>query len=85
MSLTHAYFQTYWISAALVDKMEIEIFFAYAHVRLWVCFTHVHAQYWCIQDFEPDAELPALGWVGLPLLSSFLMDFLYQSSKFVSN
>lgn len=40
--------------------MEIEMFVANACVRLWVCFAHVHAQYWSIQNLEPDAELTAL-------------------------
>jgi len=65
--------------------MEMEMFVAYAHVRLWVCFTHVHAQHWSIQDFETHAELNScLGWVGLPLVSSFCIDFLDQRSKSVS-
>lgn len=51
------------------------MFVAYSHVRLWVCFTHVHAQYWSTQAFEPDAELPAL-WTGWACHSLFLLDGL---------
>lgn len=59
------------------------MFVTNARGRLWVCFAHVYAQYWSIQDLDPDVELSAL-WDGCACHSLFLMDFLYQLSKFVS-
>lgn len=55
--------------------MEIEMFVANARVRLWVCFAHVHAQFWSIQDLEPNAELPAF-WDGCSCHSLSLFDGL---------
>lgn len=55
--------------------MEIETFVTNAYGRLWVCFAHVHAQYWSVQDLEPDVELPAL-WDACACHSLSLFDGL---------
>lgn len=74
-SLTHAYFQTCWISAVLVGINGNQDVCCNANERLWVCFAHVHAHYWSIQDLAPDVELPAL-WDGWACHSLSLFDGL---------
>lgn len=61
------------------------MFVANACVRLWVCFAHVHAQYWSIQNLEPDAELTALwAWWACHSLSFFFYGLPAPALKIVS-
>lgn len=59
--------------------MEIEMFVAYAHVRLWVCFACVlQLSTGASRTLEPEAELPA-PWAGWTRHSLCLFDGLPQN------
>lgn len=44
------------------------MFVAYAHARLWLCFTHVHAHCWSVQAIHLAAWLPKI--CAVPLQSA---------------